>query len=76
MGPDWLRGEQQDEGKGRVARNVGYGHGVGAGDGGASAPAGPCREEGERGLGGKAGLGPKAAESRIGRFCADTLRNV
>lgn len=33
MGPDWLRREQQDEGKGRVARNAGYGHGVGAGDG-------------------------------------------
>lgn len=76
MGPDWLRGERQDEGKGRVARNAGYGHGVGAEDGGASALAGPRWEEGERGLVGKAGLGPKAAESGIGRFCADTLRNV
>lgn len=76
MGPDWLRGEQQDEGKGRVARNAGYGHGVGAEDGEASAPAGPCWVEGERGLGGRAGPGPRAAESGIGRFCADTLRNV
>lgn len=76
MGPDWLRGERQDEGKGRVARNAGYGHGVWAEGAGASAPARLCREEGEQGLSGRAGLGPKAAESRIGRFCADTLRNV
>lgn len=76
MGPDWLRGERQDEGKGRVARNAGYGHGVRAEAGGASAPAGLCQEEGEQGPGGRAGRGPRAARSGIGRFCADTLRNV
>jgi len=76
MGPDWLRGERQDEGKGSLARNAGYGHGVGAEDGGASARAGPRQEDGERGLGGTAGPGLRAAESGIGRFCADTLRNV
>lgn len=54
MGPDWLRGEWQDEGKGRVARNMGYGHGVGDEDGGMNTPASLCREEEERGLGWRA----------------------
>lgn len=48
MGPDWLRRERQDEGKGRVARNAGYGHGVGAGDGG-RAPGWPVLEGRELG---------------------------
>lgn len=54
MGPDWLRGERQDEGKGRVARNTGYGQSVGDEDGGTNTPASPCWEEEERGLGRRA----------------------
>lgn len=76
MGPDWLHGEWQDKGKERVARNTGYGHGVRAEAGGAGAPASLCQEEGERGPGRRAGRGPRASQSGIRRFCADTLRNV
>lgn len=49
MGPDWLHRERQDEGKGSVARNAGYGHGVGAEHGRVSTLAGPRQGKRSRG---------------------------
>lgn len=76
MGPDWLHRERQDEGKGSVARNAGYGHGVGAQHGRASTLAGPCLEEEEQGLRARPGLGLRAAGRGMGWFYSDTLRTV
>lgn len=63
MGPDWLCRERQAEGKGRFGLRSRC-RGRGGGRKGCMGPA-----VGSRGLGwpcGRAGLGPRAAESRIG----------